>query len=89
MPAIMGLEWFVRLVFILYCGTVGIILVVLPWTPEWSYLIASLPLGEIPWLQEPVPRGVLNGIISGFGLVHLVWVAHDVDHLLHREDMNG
>ena len=58
--------------FILYCIEVGLFLVVLPWTGSWAQLMA--PYGSLnPFLVHPIVRGA----VSGFGLIHVLWGAHD------------
>ncbi|MEM7583528.1 MAG: hypothetical protein AAF560_09130 [Acidobacteriota bacterium] len=76
----MDIERLVRFVFVLYCATVGAVLVLVPWSPGWERMIAHLPAGfEI--LRQPLLRGAL----SGFGLVHLVWCVHDLILLVGTE----
>lgn len=71
-----------RFVFVFYTTTVGVVLLLAPWTPGWDPMIAQLP--------SPMPRlltlPILRGALSGFGLVHLVWTAHDVTTLLRAPD---
>lgn len=74
-----------RFVFILYCTTVGVVLLLAPWTPGWDRMVALLPISELRVLSVPMLRGAL----SGFGLVHLVWGIHDLSAFLrpaHDED---
>ena len=78
---LMDLERIVRLVFVLYCATAGVVLVLIPWSPGWDRMLSHLPAGfEI--LRLPILRGAL----SGFGLVHLVWCAHDLLLMLRSDD---
>lgn len=69
-------DWF-RIVFVLYCTTAGLLFLYAPWSPAWDTMLAALPGGlhllDAPWLR---------GAISGFGLVHLVWVLHEVETVL-------
>jgi hypothetical protein len=60
-----------HILFILYCAEAGFFLVVVPWTASWERL--SGPLASA-WVAEPMVRGA----VTGFGLVHLVWGAHDL-----------
>ena len=77
----MSMERVVRFVFVLYCATVGAVLVLIPWSPAWDRMLSHLPVGfEI--LRLPLLRGGL----SGFGLVHLVWCVHDLQLLLVLRD---
>ena len=73
----MSVESVLRYVFIVYCATVGVVLVLIPWSPGWDRMLANLP-GELHILRQPI----LRGGVSGFGLVHLVWCAHDLRLLL-------
>lgn len=73
----MNSEKFLRCVFIIYCTTVGSLLVSLPWTLTWDLIIAALPIEGLRVLTTPTFRGCL----SGFGLVHLVWALHDLGFL--------
>ncbi len=62
--------------FILYCVEVGTLLVLLPWSPYWDRLAISLPMVG---LQLAALRPWVRGAVTGFGLLHLVWGAHDLD----------
>ena len=79
----MDMDRVVRYVFVLYCATVGVVLVVIPWSPGWDRMLSHLPAG-FEMLRLPLLRGAL----SGFGLVHLVWCVHDLQLLL-RSDYSG
>lgn len=70
----MGLDQLVRFIFVLYCTTAGVVLLLAPWTPGWDLMLAHLPQIGLRWLSLPLLRGAL----SGFGLVHLVWGLHDL-----------
>ncbi|MEL7060080.1 MAG: hypothetical protein AAGN46_08650 [Acidobacteriota bacterium] len=69
-----------QLVFIVYCAAVGTMLILIPWSPGWDLMVARLHHPSFSVLGGPWVRGGL----SGFGVVHLVWCGHDVDHLLRR-----
>lgn len=69
----MGSERLFHFVFVFYCTTIGAILVTLPWSASWDLMISYLPYGGLQALKLPLVRGLL----SGFGLVHLVWALHD------------
>ena len=76
-PAHMTADLLFRFVFVLYFTLVGVVLVLVPWSPGWDHLILGLaPAGR--FLGMPVVRGA----VSGFGLVHLVWGVHDFQYLL-------
>jgi hypothetical protein len=69
-----------QVLFILYCIEVGSFLVLAPWSPTWERAILFFPLSAtvLPLLLS----SLLRGGVTGFGLIHLVWAAHDLDHLL-------
>jgi hypothetical protein len=70
-----------RVLFIVYCVEAGIFLLLAPWSPMWGRTLAHLPLGALRGtFLEPAFRGA----VTGFGLVHLVWGAHDLQALLGR-----
>ena len=70
-----------RILFVLYCFEAGLFLVLAPWYPMWARTLAQLPLG--PFHAVGV-HPVFRGAVTGFGLVHLVWGAHDLFSLLLR-----
>jgi hypothetical protein len=70
-----------RILFILYCIEAGTFLVLAPWSPVWDRLMIQLP-GEILRAFGLYP--VARAAVTGFGLIHLVWGAHDLDDLLFR-----
>lgn len=78
----MAFEQFFRFVFVLYCTTVGILLLLAPWTPGWDRLVTHLPHAGFRLLSLPL----LRGSVSGFGLVHLVWGIHDLSAFLRPPD---
>lgn len=87
----MRLDSAFRALFFVYCLEAGLFLAVLPWTPTWDRLSLGGPavalrawLG-VGWLgSAALGAGWLRGLASGFGLVHLVWAAHDLDEFLRR-----
>ncbi len=62
--------------FVLYCVEAGTLLVMAPWSGYWERLVAGLPVIE---LQLLALRPWVRGAVTGFGLVHLIWGAHDLD----------
>ncbi len=78
----MSMERVVQFVFVLYCATVGAVLVLIPWSPAWERMLSLLPASfeilRLPWLR---------GGLSGFGLVHLVWCLHDLQLLMRDADL--
>jgi hypothetical protein len=78
-----------HVLFILYCAEAGFFLVVVPWSAAWERLSGPLALiGAGGVIGEPIVRGA----VSGFGLVHLVWAAHDllgwIERRRSRESLN-
>jgi hypothetical protein len=64
-----------HILFILYCAEAGLFLLVVPWSASWERLTSPLALiGVGGMIGEPMVRGA----VSGFGLVHFVWGAHDL-----------
>jgi hypothetical protein len=58
------------LLFVLFCATVGVLLVILPWRPEWTdnyFLLGS------PGLRAFVSNGFVRGLCSGLGLLD-IWI---------------
>src|SRR5579864_7817416 len=56
--------------FVLISAVAGVLLIILPWTPEWTdnYLLLSFPS-----LRSVVANGFFRGICSGLGLLD-IWI---------------
>jgi hypothetical protein len=56
--------------FVLVSAVAGVLLVILPWTPEWTdnYLLLTFPS-----LRSIVANGFFRGICSGLGLLD-IWI---------------
>ena len=56
--------------FVLISAVAGVLLVILPWTPECTdnYLLLSFP-----WLRTLVSTGFFRGLCSGLGLLD-IWI---------------
>ncbi|HZQ95124.1 MAG TPA: hypothetical protein VFA67_08945 [Candidatus Sulfotelmatobacter sp.] len=56
--------------FVLISAVAGVLLIILPWTPEWTdnYLLLSFPS-----LRTIVDNGFFRGICSGLGLLD-IWI---------------
>jgi hypothetical protein len=56
--------------FVLISAVAGVLLVILPWTDEWTdnYLLLSFP-----WLRDFVANGFFRGLCSGLGLLD-IWI---------------
>jgi hypothetical protein len=63
--------WLVRLrslLFVTLCATLGVLLIILPWTPRWTdnpLLLTS------PNLRDFVSSGFVRGLASGLGILDL------------------
>lgn len=72
----------IRLFFILYCFEAGLLLLFAPWFPEWDRIMLQIVRSQA--LRGFVLHPWCRGAITGFGMVHLVWGAHDLIALLIR-----
>ena len=56
--------------FVLITAVAGVLLIILPWTPEWTdnYLLLSFPT-----LRTVMSNGFFRGICSGLGLLD-IWI---------------
>ena len=73
------LRGFLRALFILYCIEAGVFLVLVPWREAWSQLLFGFPSQTV---RQALLTSVGRGAVTGFGLIHLVWGAHDLQELL-------
>ncbi len=58
------------LMFVFVCAVVGVLLVILPWRPEW---MDNRLLLAYPGLRAFVANGFVRGICSGLGLLD-IWI---------------
>ncbi len=72
----MALRTTIRLLFILYCVEAGLLIALAPWSPSWDRALFQIPL---PWLRNLFLMPLVRGGLTGFGLVHIVWGAHDLE----------
>lgn len=68
-----GQLWMHRIsvfLFVLISAVAGVLLIILPWTPEWTdnYLLLSFPS-----LRTIVSGGFFRGLCSGLGLLD-IWI---------------
>jgi hypothetical protein len=56
--------------FVLLSAVAGVLLVILPWTPEWTdnYLLLLFP-----WMRDFFSNGFFRGLCSGLGLLD-IWI---------------
>jgi hypothetical protein len=58
------------LLFVFLCATLGVMLMIVPWRPEWSDNPLLLPF---PSLRAFVASGFARGISTGLGVLN-VWI---------------
>ena len=69
------------LLFVFLCATLGVMLMIVPWRPEWSDNPLIMPY---PALRDWVSSGFTRGVVTGLGLVN-VWLGF-WEALRYRED---
>jgi hypothetical protein len=68
-----GQIWLHRLLVLLFvfvCAAAGVLLVVLPWTPQWT---DNSLLLRYPDLRTIITNGFFRGLCSGLGLLD-IWI---------------
>lgn len=75
-----------RVLFILYCVEAGTFLVLAPWSTVWDRTLIQIP---VDLLRAAVLHPVFRSAVTGFGLIHLVWGAHDLDELIFRRKVRA
>lgn len=69
------------LLFVFLCATLGVMLMILPWRPEWT----DNPLLMMhPALHDALSGGFVRGLVTGLGLLN-VWIGF-WEALAYRED---
>ncbi len=58
------------LLFVFVCAAAGVLLVVLPWTPQWT---DNTLLLRYPNLRTLITNGFFRGLCSGLGLLD-IWI---------------
>jgi hypothetical protein len=58
------------LMFVFLCATIGVMLVILPWRPEWTenHLLLAYPA-----LRDLVGSGFVRGVCTGLGVTN-IWI---------------
>jgi hypothetical protein len=69
------------LFFVFLCATLGVMLMILPWRPEWSDNPLLLPY---PALRAAVASGIARGVATGLGALN-VWIGF-WEAIQYRED---
>jgi hypothetical protein len=73
-PAYSGFSlWLHRitvLLFVFLCASVGVLLVIMPWRPEWTdnHLLLAYPA-----LRDILSSGFVRGVCSGLGILD-IWI---------------
>ncbi len=84
-PPVSGVRVWLRrlgvLLFVFICATIGVMLMIVPWRPEWS---ENPLLLSFPALHDLVASGFIRGLVTGLGLVN-VWIGF-WEALQYRED---
>jgi hypothetical protein len=75
-----------QILFIIYCIEAGALFSFVAWTPGWEHAVVKIPFPE---LRHLCLHPILRSGVTGLGLVHLVWGAHDLDLLLARWRSRG
>ena len=58
------------LLFVFLCATLGVMLIILPWRPEWS---DNPLLFSYPTFRAVVASGFVRGVATGLGVIN-VWI---------------
>jgi len=66
---------------VFFCATLGVMLVIVPWLPQWSDNPLLFPY---PAVREVVSSGFVRGLVTGLGLLN-VWIGF-WEALQYRED---
>jgi hypothetical protein len=69
------------LLFVFLCATVGVMLIMLPWRPEWADNHLLLPY---PRLRSFMSTGFVRGVCTGLGFLN-VWIGFQ-EAIQYRED---
>ncbi|MGA7291335.1 MAG: hypothetical protein WBW53_21265 [Terriglobales bacterium] len=69
------------LLFVFLCATLGVMLVILPWRPEWS---DNPLLLAYPAVRDLVASGFVRGMTTGLGVLN-VWIGF-WEAIQYRED---
>jgi hypothetical protein len=69
------------LLFVFLCATIGVMLMILPWRPEWADNHLLLPY---PTLRSIFATGFTRGVCTGLGVLN-VWIGF-WEAIQYRED---
>ena len=85
-PATRAQIWMHRLLVLLFvfvCAAAGVLLVILPWTAEWTDNILLL---RYPDLRSIITNGFFRGLCSGLGLLD-IWIGFSEAIHYHEDDL--
>ena len=71
------------LLFVFVCAAAGVLLVILPWTAEWTDNVLLL---RYPDLRSLITNGFFRGICSGLGLLD-IWIGFSEAIHYHEDDL--
>lgn len=71
-----------RALFVFYCAEMGAFLVMAPWSALWDRVLFGVPSA---WVQAIYLSPFFRGAISGLGVIHILWGAHDLEEWLARK----
>jgi len=80
--------WLLRiraLLFVTMCATLGVLLIILPWTPKWT---DNPLLLSVPQLRPIVANGFVRGLCSGLGVLDL-WLGFWEAIYYHEKPVDG
>jgi hypothetical protein len=80
--------WLLRiraLLFVTMCATLGVLLIILPWTPKWT---DNPLLLSRPELRTFIANGFVRGLCSGLGVLDL-WLGFWEAIYYHEKPMDG
>jgi|SRR5215469_2371304 len=71
------------LLFVFVCAAAGVLLVILPWTAEWTDNVLLL---RYPDLRSLITNGFFRGTCSGLGLLD-IWIGFSEAIHYHEDDL--
>ena len=77
----MRLDLISRILFIVYCVEAGAVFFFVPWGAAWDRTVVQIPYEG---LRSVMLHPFFRSLVTGFGIVHLVWAINDLDSLLTR-----
>jgi hypothetical protein len=75
----MRLDSLSRVLFIIYCVEAGAVFFFVPWGAAWDRTMVQIPFAG---LRSLLLHPFFRSLITGFGIVHLVWAFNDLSEML-------